>query len=101
MVKVPDHPSNVIVEFEDGTEETFGIIAHKPRSRLNGPWAEQLGVELTPGLDLKVNPPFNETSVHGVFAAGDCASPFKAVASGVSMGMFAANGAAMQVQQEQ
>ncbi|CZT23705.1 related to thioredoxin reductase [Ramularia collo-cygni] len=101
FVKVPNHPSDVIVEFEDGSKETFGFVAHKPRSKMNGPWAEQLGVEMTPGADLKVNPPFNETSVKGVFAAGDCASPFKVVAGGISMGLFAANGAAMQVQQGQ
>ena len=97
--KVPGDNADVEVEFEDGSKDVFGFIAHKPRSKINGPWADQLGVELTPGLDLKVNPPFNETTVPGVFAAGDCASPFKVVAGGVSMGLFAANGAAMQVQQ--
>ncbi|KAK8157461.1 thioredoxin reductase [Phyllosticta citrichinensis] len=96
--KVPGDNADVEVQFEDGAREVFGFVAHKPRSRLNGPWAEQLGVELTDGLDLKINPPFNETNVPGVFAAGDCASPFKVVASGISMGLFAANGAAMQVQ---
>lgn len=98
--KVPGDTADVEIEFEDGAKEVFGFIAHKPRSKINGPWAEQLGVELTPGLDLKVNPPFNETTVPGVFAAGDCASPFKIVAGGLSMGLFAANGAAMQVQQD-
>jgi thioredoxin reductase len=97
--KVQGDNADVEIEFEDGTKEIFGFIAHKPRSKLNGPWAKQLGVELTPGFDLKVNPPFNETTVSGVFAAGDCASPFKVVAGGISMGLLAANGAAMQVQQ--
>ncbi|KAF1362622.1 thioredoxin reductase [Lizonia empirigonia] len=97
--KVPGNTADVQIEFEDGAKEMFGFIAHKPRSKLNGPWAEQLGVELTPGFDLTVKPPFNETTIPGVFAAGDCASPFKVVAGGISMGLFAANGAAMQVQQ--
>ncbi|OJD30968.1 thioredoxin reductase [Diplodia corticola] len=97
--KVSADSADVEVEFEDGKKEVFGFVAHKPRSKLNGPWAEQLGIELTPGLDVKVNPPFNETNVPGVFAAGDCASPFKVVAGGISMGLFAANGAAVQVQQ--
>jgi len=97
--RVSKDSADVEVEFEDGSKERYGFVAHKPRSKLNGPWAEQLGVALTPGADLQVNPPFNETTVPGVFAAGDCASPFKVVASSMSMGLFAANGAAMQVQQ--
>ncbi|KAH9864489.1 hypothetical protein J1614_010423 [Plenodomus biglobosus] len=99
FTKLLGDTADVEIEFEDGAKEEFGFIAHKPRSKVNGPWANQLGVELTPGLDLKVNPPFNETTVPGVFAAGDCANPFKIVAGAVSMGLFAGNGAAIQVQQ--
>ncbi|KAK7540268.1 thioredoxin reductase [Phyllosticta citricarpa] len=97
--KIPGDNADVEVEFEDGAKEVFGFVAHKPRSRVNGPFADQLGIQLSPGFDLQTNPPFNETNVPGVFAAGDCATPFKAVAPGISMGLFAANGAAMQIQQ--
>jgi len=90
--------SEVIVQFEDGSEKVEGFIYHKPVSKLNGPWAEQLGLEITVTGDYKVSYPFNETNVHGVFAAGDCGTPMKAVASAVTAGGAAGAGAAFQIE---
>jgi thioredoxin reductase len=55
---------------------------------------------MTPQSDITVNPPFNETSVPGVFAVGDCATPMKAVAMGISMGGETAAGVATQLEAE-
>jgi thioredoxin reductase len=59
---------------------------HRPACELNGTFAAQLGCELTPAGDLKVSIPLNETSVSGVFAAGDCSTPMKAVMAALMTG---------------
>lgn len=46
---------------------------------------------------IKTNQPFYETSVPGVFAVGDCASPMPAVNNAVVMGTFAAVGVIVQL----
>ena len=65
---------------------------HKPKNQLNGPFVEQLSLEMTEMGVIKTSPPFYETSVAGVFAVGDCASPMPAVVNAVAMGAFAAGG---------
>ena len=59
---------------------------------------QQLGLELTEQGDIKTNGMFYETSVTGVFAAGDCATPLKAVTQAVAMGSFCAAGLVFQLQ---
>ncbi|KAG4429913.1 hypothetical protein IFR05_014602 [Cadophora sp. M221] len=88
------------VHLEDGGTKMEGFLAHKPKGKLNGPFAEQLGLELTPQGDIKTNLPFNETSVRGVFAGGDSASPMKAVTVALSSGGFLAAGLAAQLEAE-
>ncbi len=99
LVKTPKG-SEVIVQFEDGSEKVEGFIFHKPISKVNGPWAQQLGLEITEMGDYKVAFPFNETNVHGVFAVGDCGTPMKAVAPAIASGGATAAGAAAQVEAE-
>lgn len=65
---------------------------HKPRTEINGPFARQLSLELTEQGDIKTTPPFYESSIPGVFAAGDCTTPLKAVSQAVAMGTFVAAG---------
>ncbi|EHL01060.1 hypothetical protein M7I_2980 [Glarea lozoyensis 74030] len=72
--------------FTEGGSKVEGFLVHKPKSALNGPWKEQLGLETTELGDYKVNFPFNETSVPGVFAAGDCSGMMKAVGFATSSG---------------
>lgn len=48
-----------------------------------------------------VYPPFNETSVHGVFAAGDAASQFHAVSNAIYGGSVASAGLIAQLQADQ
>ena len=68
-----------------------------PPTKNNGPFVEQLGIELEPMGHIKVTPPFNETSVPGVFAVGDCATMMKAAPQAIAMGSFGAAGVVAQV----
>lgn len=99
LVKGPG-PSDVDVEFEDGTHRTEGFLAHRPKTQINGPFAEQLGLHLTSDGNIETTEPFYSTSVPGVFAAGDCAVPMKAVVTAMSSGTFVAGGLAGQLQAE-
>lgn len=38
----------VIVHFQDGSQETEGFLGHKPKCQLKGPFAQQLGLDMTP-----------------------------------------------------
>jgi thioredoxin reductase len=90
--------SRITLEFEDGTSITEGFLAHKPKTKLRGDLAQQLGLELT--TIIKVNPPFNQTSVKGVFAAGDCAGPMQTVNAALHSGTCTGGGAPLQIQAE-
>ncbi|KAH9205655.1 hypothetical protein DL95DRAFT_528716 [Leptodontidium sp. 2 PMI_412] len=92
--------SGITITFADGSSVQEAFLAHKPPTKLNGPFAEQLGVELAPGGDIKVTPPFGATSVKGVYAAGDCATPRKNVIQAMHMGTFAGIGIAHDLQAE-
>lgn len=90
----------VIVHFADGTSKAEAFVANHPLVEQSAPFAEQLGLEMSPTGDIVVTPPFNETSVKGCFAAGDAASMMKAASQAISMGTFAGTGLAAQLQQE-
>jgi thioredoxin reductase len=92
--------SGIIITFADGSSVQEAFLAHKPPTKLNGPFAEQLGVELAPGGDIQVTPPFGATSVKGVYAAGDCAAKMKNVMQAMHMGTFAGVGMAHDLQAE-
>lgn len=94
------HKADVILHFEDGTRATEGSLAHRPYTEVNGPFAQQLGCEVTELGDLKTMSFLNESSVHGVFAAGDCATPLKAFVNVMNLGGLAAAGLAGQLEME-
>ncbi len=94
------HRAEVILHFSDGSQAVEGFIAHKPKCQLNGTFAQQLGLELTPQGDLKVTPPFYATSLPGVFTAGDTSSPVKIAPNALFTGAAAAAGVAAQLQAE-
>lgn len=73
---------------------------HKPKSKANGPFAEQLGLELTPTGDIKAEKPYYTTSVKDVFAVGDCGDPAKSVVMAMSSGGMAGIWTASTVQGE-
>ncbi|KGQ10197.1 Thioredoxin reductase [Beauveria bassiana D1-5] len=92
--------SGITITFADGSSVQEAFLVHRPPTKLNGPFAAQLGVELTPAGDVKVTPPFGATSVKGVFAAGDCATPMKNAMQAMHMGTFAGVGIAHDLQAE-
>lgn len=89
--------SDIVIKFEDGSEVVEGFLAHGPMGQINGPFAEQLGLELTPTGDIKTEGQMFETQVKGAFAVGDCATMMKAVSQAVGMGCLAAGAAAAQL----
>ncbi|KAF5591248.1 thioredoxin reductase [Fusarium subglutinans] len=89
--------SDIVIKFEDGSEVVEGFLAHGPMGQINGPFAEQLGLELTPTGDIKTEGQMFETQVKGVFAVGDCATMMKAVSQAIGMGCLAAGAAAAQL----
>ena len=80
--------------------DTNPLQVHKPKTEINGPFAEQLEMHLTSDGDIKTTEPFYTTSVPGVFAAGDCSGPMKAVVTAMSSGTLVAGGLAGQLQAE-
>ncbi|KAF7913404.1 hypothetical protein BELL_0910g00030 [Botrytis elliptica] len=101
-----DHPSSgLTVSFDenDGAglgDHTHAFLLHKPVTEQTNDLAHQLGIELTEQGDLKVTAPFNETSVRGVFATGDCASMLKNVVGAMYSGTCAGAGVGSQIQGE-
>ncbi|KAJ5438530.1 uncharacterized protein N7458_009528 [Penicillium daleae] len=88
----------VIVHFDDANTKQEGFLIYNPKTEINGPFANQLSLPLTEGGDIQTLQPFYETSVPGVFAVGDCATPLKAVTPAISMGSLTAGGLVTQLQ---
>ncbi|KAI0407265.1 hypothetical protein F4802DRAFT_554766 [Xylaria palmicola] len=99
LVKAPER-ARIVLALEDGTTITEGFLAHKPKTKLRGNLAEQLGLEMTTMNIVKVSPPFNQTSLKGVFAAGDCAGPMQTVTAALHGGTCTGGGAPLQIQAE-
>ncbi|KAJ5082263.1 hypothetical protein N7532_011306 [Penicillium argentinense] len=94
-----DIAKTVIVHFDETDKsKTEGFLVFNPQTEVNGPFVKQLALTMTEGGDIQTTPPFHETSVPGVFAVGDCATPLKAVTPAVAMGSLAAGGLVAQLQ---
>ena len=61
----------------------------RPKQKLRSDLAEKLGCELSDTGHIKVGD-LNETSVKGVYAAGDVTSPMQSIAAAVAQGALAA-----------
>ncbi|KAL4899644.1 hypothetical protein BDW74DRAFT_171338 [Aspergillus multicolor] len=92
--------ADVEVAFVDSTSKIEGFLSHKPKTQVNCPFAEQLGLDSTPDGDIKTTQPFFSTSMPGVFAAGDCARQMKSVVTAMSSETLVAGGLAGQLQAE-
>jgi thioredoxin reductase len=92
--------SEIVVHFEDGERKVEAFITHKPVGVPNGGWIEMLGLETTPQGLIKVGAPFAETSVKGVFAAGDCAMPIQAATLTLGQAPLVAAGLVGQLEAE-
>lgn len=94
-----DSTSDVTVHFADGSSpRRENFLVHRPKTEINGPFAQQLGLQLTPQGDIFTNPPFGETSVPGIFSAGDCAGPVKIVSNALFTGSCCGAGATGKLQ---
>ncbi|KAF2264631.1 FAD/NAD(P)-binding domain-containing protein [Lojkania enalia] len=89
--------AEVTIQFDDGSEVTEGFLGHGPGTKAKGPFVEQLGLQTTPTGDIIANPPFLQTSVHGVFAAGDNSGPMKITPNAYYTGSLAGAGASAQI----
>lgn len=93
--------AGVLVTLEDGTVNKEAFVAYMPVSVQASEIPAQLGLELEPQGHIKVAAPFQSTSVEGVYAAGDCATMFKAVPMALGMGGMAAAGVCHNLQAEE
>ena len=84
--------AQMTIEFENGETVQEDFLVHQPASVVNHDLIDQLGLELDARGDIVTKPPFFHTEVPGVFAAGDCASPFKMVANAQFQGSNAGAG---------
>lgn len=91
--------SDVEITFTDGDTATEGFVVHKPKTEVNGPFVEQLQLELTDDGDIKTFGTFPESSVPGVFAGGDCGSSKKSVMQAMALGSLCASGLSIQLQE--
>lgn len=93
--------NSVTVEFTDGPSKQEKFLVNQPLTVPGGPFVEQLGLVTTIPLgDIQAEAHFHQTTVRGVFAAGDCITPYKIIPGAISSGCNAAVGASMQLQAE-
>ena len=100
IAKLVDTDEGVDIEFEGGEKEKVAFLVHNPLTMPQGPFSQQLDLELSPTGDIKAEAPTYQTSCRGVFAAGDCITPFKVIPHAIASGNFAAVAAATQLQAE-
>ncbi|XXG99334.1 hypothetical protein Hte_005671 [Hypoxylon texense] len=93
-----DQANSVTVEFVDGSSKEEKFLAHNPQTRPQGPFVQQLGLATTPMGDIQAEGPFFQTSVPGVFAVGDCSTPYKVIPSSITSGCNAAVMASAEIQ---
>ncbi|OTB04089.1 hypothetical protein M426DRAFT_321184 [Hypoxylon sp. CI-4A] len=84
--------STITIEFKEGPKKTEDFIVHRPLTRLDRRFVDQLGLNMSKMGDIEVMPPFCKTNVAGVYAAGDCASPMKTITNSMNMGAYAGCG---------
>ena len=101
----PSHTDGVTIEFEEGEPVTLGFLVHRPVTVNRAEdLVAQLGLEKVPpemGGHVKIMDMFNETSVRGVFAAGDTMVMMKQVTIAMAAGVTAAAGAGKQIAEEE
>ncbi|KAI0812888.1 FAD/NAD(P)-binding domain-containing protein [Xylaria sp. FL0064] len=93
--------NSVTVEFVDGGQKEEKFLASHPLTTVQGPFVAQLGITLTPMGDIQADASaFHQTNVRGVFAAGDCITPYKVIPGAISSGCNAAVAVSTQLQAE-
>jgi thioredoxin reductase len=75
--------------------------AHRPLAELNNEKIyASLQLEITGKNRIKINPESCQTTVHGVFAAGDCATNNIGISNAIGMGTLTCVGLVSQLQSE-
>ena len=80
------------IVFDDGGRLARSGLMIRPKQRLRSNFAVKLGCELNEMELIKVVDIFNETTIKGVYAAGDIATMMQSVAVAVAHGSAAAAG---------
>ena len=73
------------IVFSDSSEHATTAVFARPKVSQHDSLPEQLSCQLTENGLIKVDD-FQRTTVSGVYAAGDCASPFRSVSAAVAAG---------------
>ncbi|KAH8773847.1 hypothetical protein F5883DRAFT_413737 [Diaporthe sp. PMI_573] len=89
--------SGIIIQLDDGETKAESFLVHQPHTRPNQDIVRQLELETNERNDIVTKMPFYQTNVSGVFAAGDCASPFKMIVSNIFQGSNAGAGIAREL----
>ncbi|MBA3471164.1 MAG: NAD(P)/FAD-dependent oxidoreductase [Herpetosiphonaceae bacterium] len=102
-IQINEHPisrldagpeGQVRVVFDDGSLLDRSALFHRPRQHQASDLARQLGCELhtpIPGTEIIQVDPMGQTTVHGVYAAGDAATMMQQAIVAASAGMVAAS----------
>jgi gliotoxin/aspirochlorine biosynthesis thioredoxin reductase len=91
-------PSPVRITFADDSAEIEGFVLHRTRAEPSNRLACMLGLDLVPSGEVAVSWKVRQTSLRGVFAAGDAAGFMKNVAAAQLDGTCAAWGLAIQLE---
>jgi thioredoxin reductase len=97
----PNTPT-VSILFTDGSTAVEAFLGHAAITKLNGPFAEQLGLDVNPqtGAEYMVSGPENRSSVMGVYAAGDAMNMLKVWPNAVASGSMTGASVAIRLQEE-
>jgi alkyl hydroperoxide reductase subunit AhpF len=91
--KPNDDNANLVLELSDGPAAHLAFLAHPTHQTLSPGSAmivKDLGLELTSsGNEIKAISPMQDTSVRGVYVAGDVSTMMKAASIAISLGSAA------------
>lgn len=96
-IRSSENRTGLYLDFSDKDSHRIAFLVHKPDMVLPADLVADLGLETVPGIGIKVSPPFNQTSLEGVFAAGDCCTPMRNIPNALSTGAAAGCGLARQL----
>jgi gliotoxin/aspirochlorine biosynthesis thioredoxin reductase len=91
-VEMSGQGSEIVLTFASGETVKEDFLANTPGTGNNGPFIEQLRLELGGNGEVKTSSPFQETSMPGVYAAGDIATVMRAVPMAMAQGSMCAAG---------
>ncbi|MEO1050162.1 MAG: NAD(P)/FAD-dependent oxidoreductase [Bacteroidota bacterium] len=88
--KIEHHNGHLTsLRFEDGSDQELDALYHRPAFVQHCEIPEKMGCELEESGHLKVTP-FQQTNIPGIYAVGDCTTPFRSVANAVAQGNIGA-----------